>query len=155
MNTLKRICLTLWLAVFAGVLASAQEINVSGNVIDKTYGEPVIGAAVMILVNVFGVRALADSDSAYMACAWGGFAGYGVAMIISWILGQHYYPVKYDWKALGGYTLLAAALLAVSFLLQRLFSSDWLLMALDTILLLVFCAAVFLDLRRSLRTSRG
>ena len=38
MNTLKRICLTLWLAVFAGVLASAQEINVSGNVIDKTYG---------------------------------------------------------------------------------------------------------------------
>ena len=49
MNTLKRICLTLWLAVFAGVLASAQEINVSGNVIDKTYGEPVIGAAVMIL----------------------------------------------------------------------------------------------------------
>ena len=151
MNTLKRICLTLWLAVFAGVLASAQEINVSGNVIDKTYGEPVIGAAVMILVNVFGVRALADSDSAYMACAWGGFAGYGVAMIISWILGQHYYPVKYDWKALGGYTLLAAALLAVSFLLQRLFSSDWLLMALDTILLLVFCAAVFLDLRRGFK----
>ena len=49
MNTLKRICLTVWLAVFAGVLASAQEINVSGNVIDKTYGEPVIGAAVMIL----------------------------------------------------------------------------------------------------------
>ena len=151
MNTLKRICLTLWLAVFAGVLASAQEINVSGNVIDKTYGEPVIGAAVMILVNVFGVRALADSDSAYMACAWGGFAGYGVAMIMSWILGQHYYPVKYDWKALGGYTLLAAALLAVSFLLQRLFCSDWLLMALDTILLLVFCAAVFLDLRRGFK----
>ena len=114
-----------------------------------------IGAAVMILVNVFGVRALANSDSAYMACAWGGFAGYGVAMIMSWILGQHYYPVKYDWKALGSYTLLAAALLAVSFLLQRLFSSDWLLMALDTILLLAFCAAVFLDLRRSLRTSRG
>ena len=110
-----------------------------------------IGAAVMILVNVFGVRALADSDSAYMACAWGGFAGYGVAMIISWILGQHYYPVKYDWKALGGYALLAAALLAVSFLLQRLFSSDWLLMALDTILLLVFCAAVFLDLRRGFK----
>ena len=69
------------------------------------------GAIVMIAINIAFVPRYG-----YTACAWGGFAGYGVAMIISWILGQHYYPVKYDWKALGGYTFLAAALLAVSFL---------------------------------------
>ena len=50
-----------------------------------------VGAAVMIAVNLFGVPRWG-----YMACAWGGFAGYGVAMLMSWFIGQRYYPVKYE-----------------------------------------------------------
>lgn len=113
-----------------------------------------IGAAVMIGVNVIGVRMLsaAGSSQAYMACAWGGFAGYGVAMVLSFILGQRYYPVKYDWLALGGYVLLALLMLGISTLLDR-YLGDIALMAVDTALLLCFCAAAFFDLRRSSRNS--
>lgn len=50
-----------------------------------------IGAAVMIAVNVIFVPKVG-----YMACAWGGFAGYGTAMLLSYILGQKYYPIRYE-----------------------------------------------------------
>ena len=42
-----------------------------------------IGAAVMIAVNVIFVPRIG-----YWACAWGGFAGYGTSMILSWALGR-------------------------------------------------------------------
>ena len=43
-----------------------------------------------------------------MACAWGGFAGYGVAMLLSYFVGQKYYPIDYPIKDMLIYTLLAA-----------------------------------------------
>jgi hypothetical protein len=46
----------------------------------------------------------------YMACAWGGFAGYGTAMLLSYFVGQKYYPIAYPLKDLLVYTLLAAVL---------------------------------------------
>lgn len=52
-----------------------------------------IGAAVMLAVNIIFVP-----RAGYMACAWGGFAGYGVAMLLSYFIGQKYYPVPYDIK---------------------------------------------------------
>lgn len=55
------------MTVFACVLASAQEINVSGTVLDKTYGEPVIGAAVMILGTDTGT--ITDIDGTFKITA--------------------------------------------------------------------------------------
>lgn len=52
-----------------------------------------IGASVMLAVNIIFVP-----KAGYMACAWGGFAGYGVAMLLSYFIGQRYYPVPYDIK---------------------------------------------------------
>ena len=49
-----------------------------------------------------------------MACAWGGFAGYGVCMLLSYFVGQHYAPVKYPIKDIAIYTVLAAVLWGVS-----------------------------------------
>ena len=66
-----------------------------------------IGCAVLIGINVFLVP-----KYGYMACAWGGFAGYGTAMLLSYFVGQKYYPIAYPLKELAVYTILAAVLFA-------------------------------------------
>ena len=67
------------------------------------------GAAVMIAVNVVFVPRIG-----YWACAWGGFAGYGTAMLLSYFIGRRHYPVRYDFKSIGLSIILAAVLLALS-----------------------------------------
>ena len=107
-----------------------------------------IGASVMILVNVFFVPRIG-----YYACAWGGLAGYGTAMLLSYILGQKKYPIRYDLKTISIFTILAAAIFALSESIRKGFAdiSPILLMAIDTTFLLLFCAAIFLKLRKQLR----
>ena len=78
--------------------------------IDKTIWGAVfsfIGCAVLVIINVVFVPRYG-----YMACAWGGFAGYGTAMALSYVVGQRYYPIAYPLKELLGYALVAAALFA-------------------------------------------
>ena len=45
-----------------------------------------------------------------MACAWGGLAGYGVCVLMSYFIGQRHYRVPYPVLAIGGYFALAMAL---------------------------------------------
>lgn len=76
--------------------------------IDKTlYGAlfSIIGCAVLVAVNVIFVP-----QYGYIACAWAGLCGYATCMLLSYFVGQHKHPIPYDMKAIGGYTLLAAAL---------------------------------------------
>jgi drug/metabolite transporter (DMT)-like permease len=76
-----------------------------------------------------------------MACAWGGFAGYGVAMITSYIVGQKYYPLNYPLKDITLYTILAAiAFVAMTLLHEKL--SMWLSIAINTLLILAFIALI-------------
>lgn len=49
MKTLRSLCLCALTMILTVGVVSAQDINVSGTVTDKTFGEPVIGAAVMIV----------------------------------------------------------------------------------------------------------
>jgi O-antigen/teichoic acid export membrane protein len=49
----------------------------------------------------------------YMACAWAGFTGYAVAMLLSYFVGQKKYPIDYDLKSIGGYVACAAVLCLV------------------------------------------
>ena len=60
------------------------------------------GAAVMIAVNVIFVPRFG-----YRACAWGGFSGYGVAMLMSWFLGRRRYPVPYDLRTMFTFIVIA------------------------------------------------
>ena len=46
----------------------------------------------------------------YIACAWGGVAGYGTAMVVSYLLGQHYMPINYPIKDIALYVALTAVL---------------------------------------------
>ncbi|MBR1575845.1 MAG: lipopolysaccharide biosynthesis protein [Bacteroidales bacterium] len=103
-----------------------------------------VGAAVMIAVNVLFVPRYS-----YWACAWGGFAGYGTAMLLSWFIGQRKYPIRYDMKSLGLYFLAAALLYAAYVLLGRIGLGPVPQMILGTLMLLAYCALVWLrDLRR-------
>lgn len=76
--------------------------------IDKTIWGAIlsgIGCAVLITMNVLLVPRFG-----YMACAWAGFTGYAVTMVLSYTLGQKYYPINYPMREIGLYTLVAAIL---------------------------------------------
>ena len=61
-----------------------------------------IGCAVLIAVNVAFIPRFG-----YMACAWAGCAGYGTAMVLSYVVGQRYYPIRYPLGSMAVYVLLA------------------------------------------------
>lgn len=75
-------------------------------IIDKTIWGAIfsgLGCAVLLLVNILFVPRYG-----YLACAWGGFAGYGVAMVASYVVGQKYYPLNYPLKDIAFYIVIAA-----------------------------------------------
>ena len=79
--------------------------------IDKTiYGAwfSLAGYAVLFAVNYFFIP-----KYSYMACAWGGVAGYGTAMVLSYIVGQIKNPIPYPMKSIMVYVLMAALFFAV------------------------------------------
>ena len=95
----------------------------------------VIACAVLLAVNIIFVPRYG-----YIACAWGGVAGYGTAMLLSYFIGQHYHPIRYDVKGILGYFALSLALFAVSQALP--FESPWLRMGANTLLLIFFVAYI-------------
>ena len=103
-----------------------------------------IGVAVMVAINVIFVPKIG-----YWACAWGGFAGYGTSMLLSWFIGQKKYPIPYDLKAIGLYFVAAALLYTAYFFLSRTGLGPIPCMAVGTVLLLAYCALIWRrDLRR-------
>ena len=108
-------------------------------VIDKTIWGAIfsgIGCMVLLLVNVIFVPRYG-----YMACAWGGFAGYGVAMLISDVVGQKYYPINYPLKSIGFYVLLAAVCYAAISYVHANFNV-WLSLVFNTLVVLFFVGIV-------------
>ena len=95
-----------------------------------------IGCAVLILINVLLVP-----KYGYMACAWGGFAGYGVSMLLSYFVGQKYYPIDYPLKEMFLYTLLAAVLFA-GITWSNAHLSFWVALVVNTVLILAFLAYI-------------
>ncbi len=91
----------------------------------------IIGCCLIILLNVFLIPVYG-----YMACAWAGFAGYGVAMLLSYFVGRKKYPIQYDLPSIAKYVLLAAVLFVVSEMLP--FENMWLLLLIRTLLLFIF-----------------
>jgi len=61
------------------------------------------GCAVLVVVNVLFIP-----EYGYMACAWGGVAGYGTAMVLSYIVGQVKNPISYPMKSICVYVLITA-----------------------------------------------
>lgn len=95
-----------------------------------------IGCLVLVAINVIFVPRYG-----YMACAWAGFAGYGVAMTLSYIVGQRKYPIAYPIGRCLSYVALAVVL-CVGMLLANKYLSMGLAVAANTLLIAVF--AVYL-----------
>lgn len=89
------------------------------------------GCAVLVVLNI-----LLIPHYSYMACAWAGLAGYGVAMLLSYFVGQRKYPIQYDLKGIGVYVALAVVLYGVSRYVP--IESLWLRLGFRTLLLSVF-----------------
>ncbi len=105
--------------------------------IDKTiYGAWFSGAGCLVLVVVNVVFVPRYS---YMACAWGGVAGYGTAMLLSYFVGQKKYPIDYPVKEMMVYVALTAVLTAGMTAANRLLPMGASL-AVNSLLILVFVA---------------
>ncbi|MCQ2177469.1 MAG: lipopolysaccharide biosynthesis protein [Bacteroidales bacterium] len=103
-----------------------------------------IAVAIMISVNVIFVPRIG-----YWACAWGGLAGYGTAMLISWTLGRKKYPVAYDLKTIGMFTLLAAVLFLAGTFLGRTSLPSAAVLVINTFLLGIYCLFIWKNLKKS------
>lgn len=90
-----------------------------------------VACTVVILMNVFLIPLYG-----YMACAWAGFTGYAIAMLLSYFVGQRKYPIRYDLKSIGLYVLLAVVLYVVGE--QIPIQNVILRLAFRTVLLLIF-----------------
>ena len=95
-----------------------------------------IGAVLLVIVDVLFIP-----SCSYMACAWAGFIAYGVSMLLSYFIGQHYYPIRYPLRDMGIYTL-AAALLFAAMTYGRQMLPLWMSLVLNTVLILAFIAII-------------
>ena len=94
------------------------------------------GCAVLIAVNIIFIPKFG-----YMACAWGGFAGYGVAMLASYFVGQKYYPLNYPLKDIALYVWLTIMAFTVMVIVR---GSQSLLVSLsvNTLFILLFVVVI-------------
>ena len=104
-----------------------------------------IGCLVLIAINVIFVP-----KYSFMACAWGGFAGYGISMLLSYFVGQKYYPIDYPIKDMAIYVSVAAVLFAgIQWSNANLGVAP--AICINTLLILIFCALI---VRRDLPLSK-
>lgn len=94
-----------------------------------------IGCVVLIAVNVIFVP-----QYGYMACAWAGFAGYGTAMILSYFVGQKYYPINYPLKSIGVYVAITLLFFVVMHLAEVYVPNMALRLAINTGCIVLFVA---------------
>ena len=107
--------------------------------IDKTiYGAwfSLTGCLVLFAVNIIFIP-----QYSYWACAWGGVAGYGTAMVLSYFVGQKKNPIPYPMKDIAIYVIATAVLYAV----MKLLPASWpaiLTLAVNTLLIILFTALI-------------
>ncbi len=94
------------------------------------------GCVVLIAINVIFIPRYG-----YMACAWGGFVGYATAMLLSYFVGQHYNPIRYDLKGIFTYIFVALVLfVAMSYLPEGW--ATWLRLGINTLFIGLFLVLI-------------
>ena len=112
----------------------------------------IVGAIITILLNWLFVPTYG-----YMACGYAFFAASLVMTVTSYIVGQKYFPVKYDLKTLGSYLAVAVIL----YLMQTVIVIPGIMLriAFNTFLLSLFFLFIWFkeqsDLRRLFRREKG
>ena len=105
--------------------------------IDRTiYGAwfSLVGCTVLFAVNIIFIP-----HYGYWACAWGGVAGYGTAMVLSYVVGQCKNPIPYPMKDIAIYIAATAVLYAAMLIVPASWPSV-LHLIVNTLLIIVFLA---------------
>ena len=92
----------------------------------------VVGAVITLVINFVGIPKFG-----YMACAWATLASYGIMMVTSYVMGQKYYPVKYNLRSIFVFTFLALGFYFISTLYSDM-ESTTIKLILNNILLALF-----------------
>ena len=95
-----------------------------------------LGCVVLIAIDVLFIPRYS-----YMACAWAGFAAYGVCMVTSYFFGQKYYPINYPLRDIAFYVVLAVALFA-AMTWGNAHLGTWSSLGVNTLLLGLYLAVV-------------
>ena len=109
--------------------------------IDKTiYGAwfSLAGCVVLIAVNLIFIPRYS-----YMACAWGGVAGYGTSMLLSYVVGQRKNPIDYPMGSIFFYVAMTALFYAAMTYEPETWSL-FLRLGVNTLLILLFCAYIYI-----------
>lgn len=94
------------------------------------------GCAVLVAVNILFIP-----KYGYMACAWGGIAGYGTAMVLSYFVGQWKNPIQYPMKSIAVYVLMTVFFFAI----MQLVPESWptvVRLGISTVLIIAFIGHV-------------
>lgn len=106
----------------------------------------IFGAGLTITLNIIFIP-----KYGYIASAWANFACYFSMMLISWIWGSRIYKVKYNFKKILSYSLLASILYFAS---QYFGGHEKLLqLTINTLLMLVFGLAVFVFEKKNFKSA--
>lgn len=97
--------------------------------------------ALMLGLNVWLVRGIGIPDG-YIGSAWAAFGSYGTVMLLSYFIGQRYYPIRYPLPVMGLYTLLAAALWVTGEWLCAFPGCDWARYLSRTLLLFIYLGVI-------------
>jgi len=102
-----------------------------------------IGAVITLILNFWWIPLGSDHIIySYYGSAWATFICYGAMMILSYLIGQKYFPVNYNLGKFGGYLGLSVLLFAVSTLIKPELAV--LRIGFHTFLLLIFIGIVYL-----------
>ena len=109
-NAIKVVPLIVLANFFLGIYTN---LSVWYKLIDKTrIGAyiSIVGAAVTLLLNFLLIPSMS-----YYGSAIATIAAYGTMMVISYRLGQRFYPIPYDFKSIFSYLIITILLSAISF----------------------------------------
>ncbi len=107
-------------------------------------GLALIGATVTIALNIYWIPRIG-----YLGSAWAHFICYGIMVVLSFLLGQKYFPIKYDLKKIFGYVGFALIIYYLSIYLST--GSVFVRLSVNSILLLFFVAVVYFIEKRQLK----
>lgn len=96
---------------------------------------------VMLALNLVLVPWI-GAPNGYIGSAWAALIAYLLMMVVSWAAGQKYYPLPYEYKRIGLYVVIAAALYAVGQYVFDFPEMMWATYLTRTVLLLVYLLIV-------------
>ena len=101
-----------------------------------------IGAIITLVLNFWWIPLGADHlIHGYLGSAWATFICYGIMMVISYLIGQHFFPVHYDLFRFFGYLGFAVLLYLISIYIVP--DGLFLRLLFHTLLVVIFCGVAY------------